>query len=179
MHVVETTIRSRYKLLLAFINWLLSSSLGPVMTKFTIALREIGTYKEVLRSQVITLFYLLLQAKGFLLFLQSQYFGCSSQNINSICSLRDVRYQLKWFLLNLGLWIIPFWSLISFPCFEVFALQWGFTWAKVTLTAYILWLTEHIVAYAVTGSLICFKFPSQMAFHDPFFVALCVRCLLD
>ncbi|CAN6485569.1 unnamed protein product [Victoria cruziana] len=25
---------------------------GPVMTKFTIALREIGTYKEVLRSQV-------------------------------------------------------------------------------------------------------------------------------
>lgn len=26
--------------------------LGPVMTKFTIALREIGTYKEVLRSQV-------------------------------------------------------------------------------------------------------------------------------
>lgn len=26
---------------------------GPVMTKFTIALREIGTYKEVLRSQVI------------------------------------------------------------------------------------------------------------------------------
>lgn len=32
-----------------------------------------------------------------------------------------------------------------------------------------LWLTEHIVAYAVTGSLICFRFPSQMAFHDPFF----------
>lgn len=29
--------------------------LGPVMTKFTIALREIGTYKEVLRSQVVTL----------------------------------------------------------------------------------------------------------------------------
>lgn len=28
---------------------------GPVMTKFTIALREIGTYKEVLRSQVITM----------------------------------------------------------------------------------------------------------------------------
>ncbi|KAL6984012.1 ADP-ribosylation factor GTPase-activating protein agd3 [Sarracenia purpurea var. burkii] len=28
------------------------SSAGPVMTKFTIALREIGTYKEVLRSQV-------------------------------------------------------------------------------------------------------------------------------
>jgi Arf-GAP/coiled-coil/ANK repeat/PH domain-containing protein len=27
---------------------------GPVMTKFTIALREIGTYKEVLRSQVVT-----------------------------------------------------------------------------------------------------------------------------
>lgn len=27
---------------------------GPVMTKFTIALREIGTYKEVLRSQVIS-----------------------------------------------------------------------------------------------------------------------------
>ena len=26
---------------------------GPVMTKFTIALREIGTYKEVLRSQVL------------------------------------------------------------------------------------------------------------------------------
>jgi hypothetical protein len=26
---------------------------GPVMTKFTIALREIGTYKEVLRSQVV------------------------------------------------------------------------------------------------------------------------------
>jgi Arf-GAP/coiled-coil/ANK repeat/PH domain-containing protein len=26
--------------------------IGPVMTKFTIALREIGTYKEVLRSQV-------------------------------------------------------------------------------------------------------------------------------
>eukprot|EP00250_Pteridium_aquilinum_P016047 c22913_g1_i1 orf=2-337(-) len=25
---------------------------GPVMNKFTIALREIGTYKEVLRSQV-------------------------------------------------------------------------------------------------------------------------------
>ncbi|ONM02919.1 ADP-ribosylation factor GTPase-activating protein AGD1 [Zea mays] len=25
---------------------------GPVMTKFTIALREIGTYKEVMRSQV-------------------------------------------------------------------------------------------------------------------------------
>lgn len=25
---------------------------GPVMTKFTVALREIGTYKEVLRSQV-------------------------------------------------------------------------------------------------------------------------------
>jgi Arf-GAP/coiled-coil/ANK repeat/PH domain-containing protein len=25
---------------------------GPVMTKFTIALREIGTYKEVLRSQI-------------------------------------------------------------------------------------------------------------------------------
>lgn len=35
--------------------------LGPVMTKFTIALREIGTYKEVLRSQVIyfILFFLL------------------------------------------------------------------------------------------------------------------------
>lgn len=32
------------KILLAFA--------GPVMTKFTIALREIGTYKEVLRSQV-------------------------------------------------------------------------------------------------------------------------------
>lgn len=30
----------------------LSASTGPVMTKFTIALREIGTYKEVLRSQV-------------------------------------------------------------------------------------------------------------------------------
>jgi hypothetical protein len=30
----------------------LSTSTGPVMTKFTIALREIGTYKEVLRSQV-------------------------------------------------------------------------------------------------------------------------------
>lgn len=29
--------------------------LGPVMTKFTIAFREIGTYKEVLRSQVVTL----------------------------------------------------------------------------------------------------------------------------
>ena len=29
-----------------------SASTGPVMTKFTIALREIGTYKEVLRSQV-------------------------------------------------------------------------------------------------------------------------------
>ena len=29
-----------------------TSSSGPVMTKFTIALREIGTYKEVLRSQV-------------------------------------------------------------------------------------------------------------------------------
>jgi Arf-GAP/coiled-coil/ANK repeat/PH domain-containing protein len=28
--------------------------IGPVMTKFTIALREIGTYKEVLRSQVVT-----------------------------------------------------------------------------------------------------------------------------
>ncbi|GLT83854.1 hypothetical protein SLE2022_021220 [Rubroshorea leprosula] len=28
---------------------------GPVMTKFTIALREIGTYKEVLRSQVETM----------------------------------------------------------------------------------------------------------------------------
>ncbi|KAH0852931.1 hypothetical protein HID58_093608 [Brassica napus] len=27
---------------------------GPVMTKFTIALREIGTYKEVLRSQVLS-----------------------------------------------------------------------------------------------------------------------------
>lgn len=31
---------------------LLLPYLGPVMTKFTIALREIGTYKEVLRSQV-------------------------------------------------------------------------------------------------------------------------------
>lgn len=30
----------------------LPTSTGPVMTKFTIALREIGTYKEVLRSQV-------------------------------------------------------------------------------------------------------------------------------
>ncbi|RVW78049.1 ADP-ribosylation factor GTPase-activating protein AGD3 [Vitis vinifera] len=29
---------------------------GPVMTKFTIALREIGTYKEVLRSQVKIIF---------------------------------------------------------------------------------------------------------------------------
>ena len=29
-----------------------ASFAGPVMTKFTIALREIGTYKEVLRSQV-------------------------------------------------------------------------------------------------------------------------------
>lgn len=31
------------------------SSPGPVMTKFTIALRELGTYKEVLRSQVVAL----------------------------------------------------------------------------------------------------------------------------
>lgn len=31
--------------------------IGPVMTKFTIALREIGTYKEVLRSQVIVMIY--------------------------------------------------------------------------------------------------------------------------
>lgn len=30
----------------------LNVSAGPVMTKFTIALREIGTYKEVLRSKV-------------------------------------------------------------------------------------------------------------------------------
>ena len=30
---------------------------GPVMNKFTIALREIGTYKEVLRSQVAILQY--------------------------------------------------------------------------------------------------------------------------
>lgn len=29
---------------------------GPVMSKFTIALREIGTYKEILRSQVTTIF---------------------------------------------------------------------------------------------------------------------------
>lgn len=42
-----------------FPNWLVllyitmfTSFAGPVMTKFTIALREIGTYKEVLRSQV-------------------------------------------------------------------------------------------------------------------------------
>jgi Arf-GAP/coiled-coil/ANK repeat/PH domain-containing protein len=34
---------------------------GPVMTKFTIALREIGTYKEVLRSQVPSQSLLLLQ----------------------------------------------------------------------------------------------------------------------
>lgn len=33
------------------------SLLGPVMTKFTIALREIGTYKEVLRSQVQSLVF--------------------------------------------------------------------------------------------------------------------------
>jgi hypothetical protein len=32
---------------------MLTSFAGPVMTKFTIALREIGTYKEVLRSQVV------------------------------------------------------------------------------------------------------------------------------
>lgn len=29
-----------------------SVSLGPDMTKFAIALREIGTYKEILQSQV-------------------------------------------------------------------------------------------------------------------------------
>lgn len=34
----------------------LFANVGPVMTKFTIALREIGTYKEVLRSQVILIF---------------------------------------------------------------------------------------------------------------------------
>jgi len=28
---------------------------GPIMSKFTIALREVGTYKEVLRSQVLLL----------------------------------------------------------------------------------------------------------------------------
>lgn len=35
-----------------FFTEFLSACTGPVMTKFTIALREIGTYKEVLRSQV-------------------------------------------------------------------------------------------------------------------------------
>lgn len=34
------------------VNWEQQLYSGPVMTKFTIALREIGTYKEVLRSQV-------------------------------------------------------------------------------------------------------------------------------
>lgn len=33
--------------------------LGPVMTKFTLAFREIGTYKETLRSQVVILVLLL------------------------------------------------------------------------------------------------------------------------
>lgn len=40
-------------LLLVLMNSFILS--GPVMTKFTIALREIGTYKEVLRSQVVNL----------------------------------------------------------------------------------------------------------------------------
>ena len=44
------------------VYWHYLWSTGPVMTKFTIALREIGTYKEVLRSQVnvIKLLYLFL-----------------------------------------------------------------------------------------------------------------------
>lgn len=56
----------------------LPTSTGPVMTKFTIALREIGTYKEVLRSQVknfdllfselvILFFFWLLYPNGFFL----------------------------------------------------------------------------------------------------------------
>lgn len=41
---------SRIRCLVVYLNVVLF--VGPVMTKFTIALREIGTYKEVLRSQV-------------------------------------------------------------------------------------------------------------------------------
>lgn len=45
----------KWNLLALLMKSLLVSS-GPVMTKFTIALREIGTYKEVLRSQVKIIF---------------------------------------------------------------------------------------------------------------------------
>lgn len=48
----------------------LNVSAGPVMTKFTIALREIGTYKEVLRSKVenLVLYLFNMHAQWFLVF---------------------------------------------------------------------------------------------------------------
>lgn len=36
--------------------------LGPDMAKFAIALREIGTYKEILRSQVETFLFIIIIA---------------------------------------------------------------------------------------------------------------------
>jgi hypothetical protein len=67
IHVFETSICDKHDnsfscfhvLPFCFPDWLVLLYMttftffaGPVMTKFTIALREIGTYKEVLRSQV-------------------------------------------------------------------------------------------------------------------------------
>lgn len=64
------------------------------MTKFTIALREIGTYKEVLRSQVITFCcFCDLHVKSFL---QANWFGFffmlfQSQNLGAVpeCELNQ------------------------------------------------------------------------------------------
>lgn len=117
---------------------LLFYPLGPVMTKFTIALREIGTYKEVLRSQVIPFCCIcdlhvkfFLQANWFFFFyvIPITKFGCSSRIwIESIWKACNISWTCNEF---------PFKASASFPSFKPFAFDWLLSRRNSTL--YMLW----------------------------------------
>lgn len=50
--IMECKFVNKVKFMNTFSFQILNSVAGPVMSKFTTAFRELGTYKELLRSQV-------------------------------------------------------------------------------------------------------------------------------
>ncbi|KAL2342822.1 hypothetical protein Fmac_004107 [Flemingia macrophylla] len=68
---------------------------GPVMTKFTIALREISTYKELLRSQVMIHLMLFLSCSLAVYCLVKDRIRVKMENYGYVCKLKNIEYSLQ------------------------------------------------------------------------------------